>query len=151
MLLQQSNIDQRKILDSWALKIVGWEAGKTEMSHDSRSSGVISFPIKCLFFFRRSRMRTVFFEGHLQPPSLQIASLSCVSHSPLHAPHMLSGLGVSPGCGWPGIARLERFAAHCESCKTTYSWKVGGVLEKTSEFGGPQSRWLCNKPISGVT
>lgn len=37
-----------------------WEGGlEKKTSHDSRSSGVISFLIKCLFFFRRSRMWTV--------------------------------------------------------------------------------------------
>lgn len=44
-----SHTDQRRKSDSWALKIVRREAWKTKMSHDSRSSRVISFPIKGLF------------------------------------------------------------------------------------------------------
>lgn len=71
---------------------------KTKMSHDSRSSGVISFPIKCLFFLLKEQNVDSVFQGHLQPPSLQTASLSCVSRFLLHAPHMMTSLGVSR-CG----------------------------------------------------
>lgn len=62
MPLQQSNIDQRRQFDSWALEIVGRGAWKTKMSYDIRSSRVtfLSNRVLFFFFFRRSRMWTVF-------------------------------------------------------------------------------------------
>lgn len=81
---------------------------------------------KVPFFLQKEQNVDSVFLGHLQPPSSQTASLSCVNHFLLHVPHMMTSLGVS-WCGRPGKTRLGRFGAHCESKKTTSKRKVGGI------------------------
>lgn len=95
------------------LVLVGSPARKTKMSHDSRSRGVISFPLDCLLFFSfgQSITRTTFqravFNHRLHKRASLFMCVSLASALPssparLRAPWHVDKLGPSQCCGWPG-------------------------------------------------
>ena len=109
------------------------------MSHDSRSRGVISFPLDCSFFFlllpfRQSIMWTVFSEGHLQLPSSQHASLSCVClpFSPPRPFHPLKHACMHPDTltSWKRVGVVADLGGQAGEVRFA-KWEVDNKVQRT--------------------